>query len=80
MAGLGFRLGVDEYPAMVERAQTKSDPEFHVNSLPELSVGGTFDLAWLPFTVVQHLRPDELGESFRPLADRLADGGLLVFD
>lgn len=77
----GFEvLGVDKYPAMVERARTKSDAEFRVGSLPELSVEETFDLAWLPFTVVQHLRPDQLAESFRALADHLADGGVLVFD
>lgn len=71
---------MDKYSAMVERARTKSDAEFRVGSLPALSVEGTFDLVWLPFTVVQHLRPDQLAESFRALADHLADGGVLVFD
>lgn len=77
----GFEvLGVDKYPAMVERARTKSDAEFRVGTLPDLPVEGTFDLAWLPFTVVNHLGPDELAEGLRAVADRLAAGGVLVFD
>lgn len=77
----GFEVvGVDKYEAMVERARTKSDAEFRVGALPDLPVEGQFDLAWLPFTVVQHLDPDEVAESLRAVANRLADGGLLVFD
>jgi SAM-dependent methyltransferase len=78
---VGFEVvGVDKYPAMVERARTKSDGEFWVGELPNLPVEGEFDLVWFPFTVVQHLDPDELAESLRVAADRLAEGGLLVFD
>jgi SAM-dependent methyltransferase len=79
-------VGVDRYPAMVERARTKSDAEFRVGELPDLPVEGTFDLVWFPFTVVQHLDPGDLAESLRAAADRLAGGdgddpgGLLVFD
>lgn len=77
----GFEVvGVDKYDAMVERARTKSDAEFRVGTLPDLPVEGTFDLAWLPFTVVQHLDSDDLAESLRAVADRLAEGGVLAFD
>jgi len=73
-------VGVDKYPAMVERARTKSDAEFRVGDLPDPPVEGSFDLVWFPFTVVQHLDPDAGAESLRAAADHLTDGGLLVFD
>jgi len=73
-------VGVDKYPAMVERARSKSDAEFRVGELPDLPVEGSFDLVWFPFTVVQHLGPDAVADSLRAAADRLADGGVLVFD
>ncbi|WP_115865004.1 class I SAM-dependent methyltransferase [Halorussus litoreus] len=83
----GFEVvGVDKYRAMVERARGKSDAEFRVGALPDLpdlsafTADGSFDLVWLPFTVIQHLRPDQIADSFHALGDRLADGGVLVFD
>jgi SAM-dependent methyltransferase len=77
----GFDVtGVDRYEAMVERARTKSDATFHADSLPDLSVEGPYDLAFLPFTVVNHLRHSEVAPSLRSVADVLTDGGLLVFD
>ncbi|WP_276302294.1 class I SAM-dependent methyltransferase [Halorussus lipolyticus] len=77
----GFEVvGVDKYPAMVERARTKSDADFRVGELPDLPVEGTFDLVWFPFTVVQHLDADGVADSLRAGADHLADGGVLVFD
>jgi len=83
----GFEVvGVDKYRAMVERARGKSDAEFRVGALPDLPEPSdhpgdeTFDLVWLPFTVIQHLRPDQIADSFRALGDRLADGSVLVFD
>lgn len=71
---------VDKYPAMVERARTKSDAEFRVGELPDLPVEGSFELVWFPFTVVQHLGPDAAAEGLRAAADHLPEGGLLVFD
>ena len=77
----GFDVtGVDRYEAMVERARTKSDADFHVGRLPDLPVDGTFDLVFVPFTVVNHLPPDDFAPSLRALVDALADDGLLVFD
>lgn len=77
----GFDVtGVDKYEAMVERARTKSDATFHVGSLPDLPVEGPFDLAVVPFTVVNHLSRDEVPASFRAVVGVLADDGLLVFD
>ncbi|WP_309221846.1 class I SAM-dependent methyltransferase [Halorussus sp. MSC15.2] len=77
----GFEVvGVDKYPAMVERARTKSDAEFRVGELPDLPVDGQFDLVWFPFTVVQHLDPDAVAESLRAAADHLTADGVLVFD
>lgn len=77
----GFDVtGVDKYEAMVERARTKSDARFAVGSLPDVPVAGPFDLAFLPFTVVNHLPDSALGPSLRAVADVLADGGVLVFD
>lgn len=77
----GFDVtGVDRYEAMVERARTKSDATFRVGALPGLPVEGLFDLAFLPFTVVNHLSPDELAPSLQAVVDVLADSGLLVFD
>lgn len=77
----GFDVtGVDRYEAMVERARTKSGAEFTFDRLPDLSVDGSYDLVWAPFTVVNHLPPDEFGASVRSMADRLSGGGLLVVD
>lgn len=77
----GFDVtGVDKYEAMVERARTKSDATFRVGSLPDLPVGGPFDLVLLPFTVVNHLPADALEPSFATLRDVVADGAMLVFD
>ena len=91
LADAGFEVvGVDKYPAMVERARAKSeaaglDAEFRRGELPDLAPSdlhpsGAFDLVWLPFTVVQHLPPDDLAPSLQVLVDALAPGGLLVFD
>ena len=77
----GFDVtGVDKYPAMVERARTKSDATFRVGELPDLEVEREYDLVWLPFTVLDHLSHDDVAPSLRATAEALADGGLLVFD
>lgn len=73
-------VGMDRYPAMVYLARTKSDAEFCVGALPDLPVDGEFDLVWFPFTVVQHLPPKDAAQSLRAATERLADGGILVFD
>lgn len=77
----GFDVtGVDRYRAMVERAREKSDATFRVDALPDLSVSGSFDLVWAPFTVINHLGPAEVGPAVRAMADRVVDGGVLVVD
>jgi len=77
----GFDVtGVDRYEAMVERARSKSDADFRVGRLPDLPVDGAFDLVFVPFTVVNHLSPDDFAPGLRALGDALADDGLLVFD
>lgn len=77
----GFDVtGVDKYGAMVERARTKSEATFAVGALPDLPVDGPFDLVLLPFTVVNHLSPDEIVPSLKAASDALAEDGVLVFD
>lgn len=73
-------VGVDPSPAMVRRARGKSDAAFCVGTLPELPVSGRFDLVAVPFTVTNYLLPEELAPSLSTLADRVADGGVLVLD
>lgn len=77
----GFDVtAVDKYEAMVARARTKSDATFRVGALPDLPVEGPFDLVFVPFTVVNHLRRDDLSASLRAVVDVLGDDGVLVFD
>ncbi|MFB6206764.1 MAG: class I SAM-dependent methyltransferase [Haloglomus sp.] len=78
----GFDVtGVDRYEAMVERAREKNpDATYATDALPDLSVEGRYDLVWAPFTVVNHLPRSDLGAAVRAMADRLAPGGLLLFD
>lgn len=73
-------VGVDPSAAMVRRARGKSDAEFLVGSLPELPVNGRFDLVMVPFTLVNYLEPEELAPALSALADRVAEGGILVLD
>jgi len=77
----GFDVtGVDRYEAMVERARTKSDAEFRVDRLPDLSVEGAYDLVWSPFTVLNHVASDDAEPAVRAMVRRVADGGVLVAD
>lgn len=73
-------VGVGRSPAMVGRARGKSDAEFVVGTLPELPVSGRFDLVMAPFTAVNYLAPRELAPALSALADRVAEGGLLVLE
>ena len=73
-------VGVDPSAAMVRRARGKSDAEFLVGSLPELPVSGRFDIVMVPFTLVNYLEPEELAPALSALADRVAEGGVLVLD
>lgn len=73
-------LGVDKYEEMLDIARGKSDAAFRIGALPDVDVSGTFDLILLPFTVVNHLGPDELEPALRNVDRLLATGGVLVFD
>lgn len=78
----GFDVtGVDRYEGMVERARERTPGvSYAVDALPDLDVEGSYDLVWAPFTVVNHLPRGELGAAVRSMVDRLAPGGLLLFD
>lgn len=81
LAERGFDVtGVDKHPEMVRRARAKADGSFVAGALPDLGVGGTYDLVLAPFTVVNYLPPADVERSMEALAGRLADGGVLVFD
>lgn len=81
LTGYGFDVtGVDRYEAMVERARTKSEADFRVDRLPDLSVEGSYDLVWAPFTVLNHVAAADVGPAVRAMVRRLAEGGVLVAD
>lgn len=72
---------VDQYESMVDRARENAPgATLRVDSLPDLSVNGQYDLVWAPFTVLNHLSKDAFPEGLAALADRVAPGGALVFD
>lgn len=73
-------VAVDKYDGMLSIAREKCDADFRREALPELTVDGRFDLIIALRGVINHLPPDELAPSLRALAERLADGGILVFD
>ena len=82
----GFEVvGIDPSPAMVERARERSDATFLQGRLPEPNSNfdaddPTFDLVWVPYTVLNYLAVDELAPALRSLTDCLTDDGVLVFD
>lgn len=77
----GFAVtGVDKHPPMVRRARAKVDGSFVAGALPDLGVGGTYDLVLAPFTVVNYLPPGDVERGLEALVGRLADDGVLVFD
>lgn len=73
-------VGVDPSAAMVRWARRKSDAEFLVGALPELPIDGRFDLVLVPFNAINFLPPEALAPALSTLADRVAEGGLLVLD
>lgn len=73
-------LGIDKHEAMIERARQKSDVTFHVGALPEVDVDDSFDLILMPFTVINHLGPDDLSPTLYTIPDLLKKGGVLIFD
>jgi len=80
-ADLGLNVvSVDPHEGMLDVARTKCDLDFRRDALPALSVEGPFDAAVAIRGVVNHLAPDELVPSLSAVADRLAPGGVFVFD
>lgn len=73
-------LGIDKHEAMLESARQKSDATFHVGALPEVDVDDSFDLILVPFTVINHLDPDDLSPTLHTVKDLLTEGGVLIFD
>lgn len=77
----GFDVtAVDQYEAMLDRAQEKCDATFRQATLPDLPDVGEFDVVVALRGVVNHLPPHDLAPSVRAIRKRLADGGLVVFD
>lgn len=75
-------LGIDKHESMLERARRKSDATFRVGELPEVNIetAEPFDLILAPFTVINHLGPDELSPTLHAVTELLTDGGVLIFD
>ena len=77
----GFDVtAVDKYAGMLEHARQKCDVDYRQEAVPSLSVGGTYDAVVAIRGVINHLRPDELESAIGALVDRIASGGILVFD
>jgi SAM-dependent methyltransferase len=78
-------MGVDVDPGVIEIARARdyadgASPVFHVGNVAELEAG-EFDLAVSLFNVVNYLRGLEpLLGFFRAVRERIAPGGLYVFD
>ncbi|MFB6210618.1 MAG: class I SAM-dependent methyltransferase [Halobacteriales archaeon] len=76
-------LGIDPNPSMLAVARrTAPEARFRSGRLPDLAVDITapFDLIWLPFTVINYLRPAELAPAIGTLTDHLTDTGVFVVD
>ena len=74
--------GVDGSAAMLERARHLLGPEPVLlrQTLPDLTIEGTFDAAVSTFDALNYLTPAELRATLSAIADRLRPGGRLVFD
>ena len=77
----GFDVtAIDPYDGMLSVARGKCEADFRRAALPDLPVDGPFDAIVAIRGVVNHLPPDELDASLQTFAERLADGGVIVFD
>ncbi|PAU85231.1 SAM-dependent methyltransferase [Halorubrum salipaludis] len=87
----GFAVtAIDKHGPMLDRAREKCerrspddrdlDVDFREAALPEPDLGGTYDAIVAIRGVINHLPPAALSPALDALRDRLADGGLLVFD
>lgn len=83
LAGLGYRVvGVDASAAMLDRARLLLGPGADLvrQTLPHLTIGGTFDAAVSTLDGFNHLTPDAFRATLVALAARIRPGGWLVFD
>jgi SAM-dependent methyltransferase len=83
LISLGYRVvGVDASAAMLGRARELLGPDadLTIDTLPQLTVSGTFDAAISTFDGLNYLTPQALTATFLAVAERLRPGGWLVFD
>jgi SAM-dependent methyltransferase len=83
LAGLGYEVaGVDASQEMLDRARLLLGPDAVLvrDTLPDLSIGGTFDAAVSTLDGVNHLAPGAFRATLVALAARIRPGGWLVFD
>lgn len=77
----GFDVtAVDKHEGMARIARDKCDATILVDALPDLAIAGTYDAVVAIRGVVNHLAPPDLDPAIAAMADRLAPGGVLVFD
>lgn len=77
----GFDVtALDKYEGMLERAREKCEADYRQQTLPDLAIDGDFDAVVAIRGVINHLAPAELDPAIEALANRLASGGVLVFD
>jgi SAM-dependent methyltransferase len=73
---------IDPFKGMLSLAREKveGDAAFHQTGLPDPALEGEFDVVVAIRGVVNHLPPEDLAPAFGSVADRLAEGGVFVFD
>lgn len=88
----GFAVtAIDKHVAMLDRAREKCaavregvdrpvSVDFREATLPDPDLDGTYDVVVAIRGVINHLPADDLSPALAALRERVADGGLLVFD
>jgi len=77
----GFDLvGIDKYEQMLEIARERTEGTFRRGILPDIELNDTFDIVFLPGTVINYLSQEELGATFDLINSHLSKKGILVFD
>lgn len=73
-------VGIDASSQMLEIAASKCDATFERRTLPDIDIGGSFDLITLPGGVINYLPPSDLQETLQNARSRLSSHGTLLFD